>query len=365
MKQGRIRILIVLFAVAFLFVGYKVGRLALFAITPADRAATEKEIIEIERGKLPPEISRELQERKLVTSARQILRLGTLLNRWPSVKAGEYEISRSMSPLQILGVFTSGISVTRPLTVQEGWNLYQIAALVEERKLGSGKEFVQLCKNPEWIQTLWERYSLPNPRPDRLEGFLFPNTYFFTKSADSKQIIDTMVSHFSKVWGEIQKERKSLPAPLKNMKEVITLASLVEKETGAPFERKTISSVFHNRLNKGIRLQSDPTTIYGIWETFNGNLRKKHLLEKNNYNTYSFRGLPVGPIANPGKEAILAALEPETSDYLYFVSRNDGTHEFTTNHKDHIAAVKKFQLDRNAREGKSWRDLSKQQESSP
>src|SRR6185312_975952 len=134
---------------------------------------------------------------------------------------------------------------------------------------------------------------------------------------------------------------------------------IIEKETGAPQERPMISSVFHNRLRKRMKLQSDPTTIYGIWKRYDGNIHKSDLSTQNPYNTYFVPALPVGPISNPGREAIRAALNPATSDYLYFVSHNDGTHEFSTTYENHTKAVKKFQLDAKARAGKSWRDLYK------
>ena len=141
--------------------------------------------------------------------------------------------------------------------------------------------------------------------------------------------------------------------------QVVTLASIVEKETGATSERPLISSIFHNRLRKHMRLQSDPTTIYGMWDRYAGKIHKSDLSTFSVYNTYTIPALPVGPIANPGKEAIHAALYPAQSDYLFFVSHNDGTHEFTRSYGEHTRAVGKFQLDPKAREGKSWRDLKK------
>jgi UPF0755 protein len=143
---------------------------------------------------------------------------------------------------------------------------------------------------------------------------------------------------------------------------VITLASVVEKETGAPEERPVIASVFHNRLKKGMRLQSDPTILYGMLMktgVMTKNIRKKDILAQTPYNTYTVRALPIGPIANPGKEAIKAVLNPGNTDFLYFVSRNDGTHVFSKTYEDHNKAVKAYQLNHRARKGKSWRDLKK------
>jgi UPF0755 protein len=142
-------------------------------------------------------------------------------------------------------------------------------------------------------------------------------------------------------------------------REVIILASVVEKETGAGFERPMIASVFYNRLKKKMRLQSDPTTIYGIWENYSGNLRRSDLLQKTPYNTYAIPALPAGPISNPNPESIKAVLYPAETEYLYFVSKNDGTHIFSKTYAEHAAHVRETQLDPKAREGKSWRDLGK------
>jgi UPF0755 protein len=147
--------------------------------------------------------------------------------------------------------------------------------------------------------------------------------------------------------------------------EHVTLASIVEKETGAPGERPMIASVFHNRLKKSMRLQSDPTIIYGILDQNGGepvkNITKQDIITTTPYNTYKIEALPVGPIANPGKESLLATLNPAESDNFYFVSRNDGTHIFTKTYEEHSQAVRTYQLDPKMREGKSWRDLSNAQ----
>ena len=167
-----------------------------------------------------------------------------------------------------------------------------------------------------------------------------------------------MTDRFHTVYGEVSEGY----AGSLSRHDIVTLASVIEKETGAPQERGIISSVFHNRLNKGMRLQSDPTIIYGYWVVSGEplkNIRKKDILNPTPYNTYTIRALPVGPIANPGREAIKAAMFPEQSEHLYFVSKNDGTHIFTSTYKDHQKAVRDFQLNRKAREGKSWRDLGK------
>jgi UPF0755 protein len=145
--------------------------------------------------------------------------------------------------------------------------------------------------------------------------------------------------------------------PFLNRHQVFILASVVEKETGAKFERPMIAGVFTNRLKKRMRLQSDPTTVYGIWSRYTGNIRKADLLELTPYNTYKIPALPLGPIANPSFEAIQAVLSPAQHDFLYFVSKNDGTHIFSKTYQDHEKAVDDYQRNAKARQGKSWRDL--------
>ena len=188
----------------------------------------------------------------------------------------------------------------------------------------------------------------------KLEGYLYPNTYDFNENTPAESVIKTMVREFHKKTQELDFSKS--PSSL-SKHEVVILASIVEKETGAKRERPIIAGVFHNRLKKKIRLQSDPTTIYGIFENFNGNLRKIHLQQKTPYNTYRINGLPHGPISNPGIDSIKAVLRPTKHNYLYFVSKNDGTHVFSSTYKEHLSAVTKHQKNRRNRMGKSWRNL--------
>jgi UPF0755 protein len=173
-----------------------------------------------------------------------------------------------------------------------------------------------------------------------LEGYLFPETYYFARATKPKDVIRTMVDGVKQLWTpELEAQAKRLHLTLH---EVLTLASVVEKETGIREERELIAAVFHNRLRRRIPLQSDPTVIYGL-TAFDGNLRKRDLLDPSPYNTYRIQGLPPGPIASPGADSIKAALFPSASPYLYFVSRNDGTHYFSASLEEHNRAVEKFQ----------------------
>jgi UPF0755 protein len=182
-----------------------------------------------------------------------------------------------------------------------------------------------------------------NVPADSFEGYLFPDTYFFPRGVLAKDIITTMVNRFWTQFGVDWKERADELGL--SVHEVITLASIIEKETGVSSERPIISSVFHNRLKKRMRLESDPTVIYGISD-FDGNITRKHLDTHTPYNTYRIRGLPPGPIANPGAAAIESALFPAETDYLFFVSKKDRTHKFSTTILEHNRAVRKYQLRR-------------------
>jgi UPF0755 protein len=184
-------------------------------------------------------------------------------------------------------------------------------------------------------------YEIDGPS---LEGYLFPDTYFVSRDMAPRQIIDLMVKRFWEVYHDLV-EHRQVEMPLRD---VVTLASIVEKETGLPEERPVIASVFLNRLKRKMRLESDPTVIYGI-KDFDGNLKKKDLDLPGPYNTYCHFGLPPGPIANPGRESLRAVLTPAETEYLYFVSKNDGSHHFSATLSEHNRAVARYQKRRQSR----------------
>lgn len=268
------------------------------------------------------------------------------------LKVGDYEITKGYSALQVINIMTKGQLIEKQITLQEGLNLFQIADLLEYHGLCNKEEFIAAVQEQSLIVELLG-IQLPS-----LEGYLFPDTYRLPKSWTAKQYVKTFVDNFKKNWKKIEGGNKMGMT----RHQTVILASIVEKETGDPSERPMISSVFHNRLKKNMRLQSDPTTMYGVWVKTGStlaNITKKDLRTPTPYNTYTVNGLPVGPIANPGKAALIAAMNPLESRNLYFVSRNDGTHKFSRSYEEHLQAVRKFQLDPKAREGKSWRDLNK------
>jgi UPF0755 protein len=252
------------------------------------------------------------------------------------IKAGEYTLSSAMPPGTILSILVSGKVRLHKFTVPEGYNLKQIAALAAKSGYATDDDFLKAATNADLVHAM-------EIEAETFEGYLFPDTYNFPKGSSPKMIISTMVKRF---WSVFKPEWKNRANTLKlSVHQVVTLASLIEKETGAAFERPLIASVFHNRLKRRMRLESDPTVIYGL-KDYNGNLTRKHLSMPTPYNTYTISGLPPGPIASAGVDAIMAALYPADTQFLYFVSKKDGTHQFSTNFKDHNRAVQKYQLRR-------------------
>ncbi len=252
------------------------------------------------------------------------------------IKAGEYLISAAMPPAVILQIFIEGKERLLRVTIPEGFNMDQIAQRVAARGWCSKETFLTLCRDMDFIHTL-------NVPSHTLEGFLFPETYFFPPHADCRQIIQKMVDTFYTVFTPAWQEQTRLMGF--SLQEIVTLASMIEKETGDPGERPMISSVFHNRLKKRMRLESDPTVVYGDTE-FTGRIRTRHLKRFTPYNTYQIPGLPKGPIASPGTKSLEAALYPEKSNFLFFVSKNDGTHQFSRTLAQHNKAVRTYQLNR-------------------
>lgn len=318
-------------------------------------AVAQDVVYEVIPGKGFNSIAKELETKGLVKNAYFFSLFARIKGERSKVKVGEYLLRTNMNPQEILDTITSGKSIARSFTVSEGLSTYEIAELYEKEGFGKASDFLSMVRDPQLITSLLGRSQ------ESLEGYLFPETYMLTKYTDTKTLVTNMVKRFLFVYTEVTAQA-ALPGWSQH--QIVTLASIIEKETGAPQERPLISSVFHNRLQKKMRLQTDPTVIYGKAETLGKieiNITKSDLLTPTRYNTYVIGGLPPGPIANPGREALMAALKPDTSDYLFFVSQNDGTHVFSEDYKGHQKAVQKFQLDRKAREGKSWRDLKKKE----
>jgi len=281
-------------------------------------------------------ITRKMNDLGLIQSPLKFRLLARVSGVHRKIKAGEYQLYGTMTPRQILDTLVEGDVLLYRVTIPEGYTLRQIAQTVARAGFGDADAFYRLTTDPEIVrQQQLEGQSL--------EGYLFPDTYYFPKGFAQPKIIAAMTKRFrDDISDEWLVRAESLHLTLH---QVVTLASIIEKETGAPAERPLIASVFHNRLKKKMRLETDPTVIYGI-KDFDGNLTRKHLRTPTLYNTYVIKGLPPGPIASPGHAALEAALYPAETDYLFFVSRKDRTHQFSSNLKDHQKAVRKYQLRR-------------------
>ncbi|UCF89048.1 MAG: endolytic transglycosylase MltG [bacterium] len=306
--------------------------------TPAEDPGQDVLVI-IPSGSSFVAASRMLVDAGVVRSLKPFVFLGKIKGLSSSIQAGELMFNTGMTPGQALEVLAKGKAVTYPVTIPEGYSIAMIADLLAHYELGDAARFLELAKDPEFCREL----GVP---ADSLEGFLFPDTYFWPKGLSEEEILGRMVAKYQTVFtGEMKRRADEIGM---SELEVVTLASIIEKETGAPEEREQVSAVFHNRLKKGYRLQTDPTVIYGLLD-FNGNLTKADLRTDHPYNTYTRSGLPVGPIANPGEASLRAALYPAQVDYLYFVSKGDGTHVFSNTLVEHNKAVAIHQLGRDPR----------------
>ena len=315
------------------------GFLVMLAITsPVVRSSPSTppplQTVEIPDGSTFRQVAALLEKEHLIPSRLGFLLLGRLTLADRRIIPGEYALHGGMAPREILAKLIAGQVVLHPVTIPEGYTVAQIAALLEEKGLTNAKDFLARAQDREFILSAL-RLDLPN-----LEGYLFPDTYHFSRHAKAKEMITTMID---RLWQTFTPEWRGRAQDIHmTVHQVLTLASVIEKETGADAERELIASVFHNRLRKNIPLQSDPTVIYGM-TSFDGNLRRRDLETTTPYNTYRVAGLPPGPIANPGAHSIRATLYPASTTYLYFVSKNNGTHQFSSTLAEHNLAVDRYQ----------------------
>ncbi len=307
---------------------------ALLVLTLPPNLRGERKQVVIPRGAPFKGVVRVLDEAGLLRSPTGFHLMARLMGVTERVQAGEYELSTTMLPTVILHKLVTGGVMKYRITIPEGYTVRQIALQLQELGIIDDQEqFLAKAFSAEFAAGV-------GIAAKGVEGYLFPDTYLLPKGVSPSDIIKTMVGKFKQVYGP-DFARRAAELGMTD-REVVTLASIIEKETGVAEERPLISAVFHNRLKRGIPLCSDPTVIYGIPD-FDGNLRKRDLEKKTPYNTYLKKGLPPGPIANPGRPSLLAALYPAPVQYLYFVSRNDGTHYFSTTLREHNEAVWRYQ----------------------
>jgi len=279
--------------------------LSQYAKKPSDNSSVKKVVI-IQPGQGFNATIEQLFTKGIIKNRLKFKLYATLKGLDKSIQAGEYLLSPSMPPAIILEFLVKGKVNLHKITVVEGYNLHQIADIVARAGFASRTDFYSASTDASFAHK-------KGIDAKTFEGYLFPETYYFPKVVTPEKVISTMVDRFRSIFTAKWKKRAEELGF--SIHQVVTLASIIEKETGAPFERPIISSVFHNRLKKGMRLEADPTVIYGI-KNFNGNLTRKHLTTWSPYNTYKIKGLPVGPIACPGAKAIEAALYPADTNFI-------------------------------------------------
>jgi UPF0755 protein len=300
------------------------------------KIASDRVIFEVPKGTGISGVAEMLGRQGLIRSPLSFV-IGYRLFFYPrKIKAGEYALDSPVKAREILDLLVRGKVLLHSVTVPEGLTALEIETLVSPLLADGGEGFAAAFRDIDLIAPL-------DPNAENLEGYLYPETYSFPKGIMAEEAVKAMVDEFKAVFEETWQTRTSLLQT--SPRQVVILASLVEKETSIPEEKRLVSAVFHNRLRIGMKLDCDPTIIYalklkGTWE---GRLRKKDLALESPYNTYLYPGLPPGPICNPGREALEAALHPAEEGYLYFVSKNDGSHHFSRTFTEHQNAVIRFQ----------------------
>lgn len=301
----------------------------------------EEKIVDVPQGANPRQIVRLLTRGGVLSDEQRAWWYVRFVKRDSrQMRAGEYGFAGPLQPDDVLEKLYRGEVKTYRFTVPEGLRMEEIAAIVEAAKLGTARELVRLMRDAALAKEL----GVPGRN---LEGFLFPDTYAFARDPKPRAILTAMLGRYRDAWRKAEAERS--PSVTLGEQEAVTLASIVEKETGHPEERPHISCVFHNRLRLGMPLQTDPTVMYATMLRNHGrwsqNITKADLTTPHPYNTYTTKGLPPGPIASPGAASLRAALNPSACRDLYFVSKNDGTHVFCPDLRCHQSAVKKWQID--------------------
>jgi UPF0755 protein len=300
-------------------------------------SAHAERVLEIPRGSGPQWISTLLADEGVVTDAEKF----ALFLRWKKaasgLRAGEYRFWTDQNPEEVLEVLLHASEVTYSVTIPPGLRIEDMAQRVADAGRGSAERYTRLARDEAFIKSLELGLDL---RPDTLEGLLVPETYSFGRGADEEDVLRAQIARFVEIWSP--ERRAQAEAIGLSPYEVTTLASVVEKETGAAVERPLIAGVFHNRLRKGMKLESDPTIIYGLVD-YDGNIRRSDIRRPHPWNTYVIPGLPPTPIAGPGVEAIDAVLHPADTKALFFVSKNDGTHHFSATYAEHARMVGKYQ----------------------
>ncbi|MGZ8340614.1 MAG: endolytic transglycosylase MltG [Telluria sp.] len=311
-----------------------VGAVAGFSYWAKQPIASQQPVVfTVESGSGAVAVAQQIKAAGVPVNPLMLSTLARLTGRSANLKAGTYELKPGTTPRGLLDQMVRGEFAQEALTIIEGWTFRQMRQAVAASK-GLKQDTAGLT-DAELMAKVSSEYKSP-------EGLFFPDTYLFAKGASDLQVYRqahaTLLKKLNAAW-----EKRAEGLPYKSAYQALIMASIIEKETGKSSERPMIAAVFVNRLNKGMMLQTDPTVIYGIGAGFDGNIRKRDLETDTPYNTYTRAGLPPTPIALPGDESLAAAMGPAQTDALYFVSRGDGSSQFSGNLTDHNKAVNKFQ----------------------
>jgi UPF0755 protein len=293
--------------------------------------------VEIPQGAGSPEIRRRLVESGVVSDDFILRAAMWWSGRSRSLQAGEYRFAQPMSPLAVVDKIASGDIYTQRLTFPEGLTIPEMAKVFESRGFGPARAFIQAATDASLVKDL-------DAHATDLEGYLFPETYSLPRRVDASRLVGMMVDRFRVTYDEPLRARAA--AQQMTTRQVVTLASLIEKETARADERPLVAAVYRNRMKQRMGMQADPTVVYALTKAgkYDGNIRREDLNFDSPYNTYRYPGLPPGPIAAPGRASLEAALSPADVPYLYFVSRNDGSHVFATTLREHNANVYQYQV---------------------
>ena len=321
------RVILYLIAVFFVFCVFLLN----YSISFIDKKNINV-LVDIPTGSSFLEVTEILNQAGLVKHRIFFYSLTIIKNARRHIRAGEYEFNTSMTPIAMINKLIRGEIKEYIILIPEDFSMKEIADRLYSEKLINKEIFFELARDKDFLKSL-------NIKAESIEGYLFPDTYYFNRSMNTRQIMKRMVNRFwEKVTPEMIEKARELGF---NTHQFVTFASLIGKESGNDAEKPFISAVFRNRLKKKMRLQSDPTAVYDL-DSFNGKVLRSHLKRNSPYNTYVIRGLPPGPIANPGLTSLQAALNPAPVKYLYFVSKKDGSHFFSASLNEHNQAVYRY-----------------------
>ena len=330
--------LAVLLAVSLIGAAVAVNQLLKRVETPYQAYAEEGVFVDIDPGDSSPVIAEKLAAAGVVrdvwTFRLAVWRSGLARD----LQAGEYRFTGPLSSMQVIDKIAAGQVYLRGITFPEGLTVSEMADVFDASEFGTRDGFISRAQRVELIQDL-------DPEAPTLEGYLFPETYLLPRDATAADLVEAMVAQFRRSLSD--RVRAEAVRQDRSVRDVVTLASLIQKETGSATEHQLVSAVYNNRLRIGMALQCDPTVIYALQldGLYDGNLTRENLRHDSPYNTYRYPGLPPGPIAAPGLGALEAAVDPADVPYLYFVSRNDGSHEFASTLREHNRNVQQYQVE--------------------